>query len=173
MKVTEGHVSILERPILNNREPYVKHMSWLPLPKFNEGRDIISMGRPNSGSRDQLIFSARIFKKYIGCGKWKTEDSFTLSHRDLICNKCEHECKRRGEIRRRRTGRRTIASATNQISAWVIPQRAKSFSAQPGKDVGPRQKSTYCWNVTNAEFLLPKNGVYSQELIYFVLPALQ
>ena len=58
----------------------------------------MNTGELNTGSRDRPIFIALNSKKCMICRKWKTEDSFNLYGRELICNKCDHEAKLREKI---------------------------------------------------------------------------
>ncbi len=56
-------------------------------------------GRSNAGSRDLPIFIGLDSKKCMICRKWQTEDYFTLSGRELVCNKCDYVAKLRRKIR--------------------------------------------------------------------------
>ncbi len=94
MKIVMDQVNILHGPRKTNREPSLRHLTLWPVRKFYEKLDM-SIGRMSAGNRPILI--ARTSKKCIGCRNWKTEESFTLPGRELVCNKSDHKSKLRGE----------------------------------------------------------------------------
>ncbi len=97
--------------------------------KFNHKQGTVRTEKSNAGSRERPISISITSKKWMICWKWKTEDSFTLSGRDLICNKCDHEAKRREKNRRIGAGQGTRTDSAKQTSARVNPQHTK-FTAR-------------------------------------------
>ncbi len=173
MKIVMGHVSILHRLTTANRKVLLWNLIRSPFLKFDEKPDIMSTGRSNAVSGDRAIFIARTSKKCLSFMKWKTEDSFTLSGRDLICSKFDYASKFREKIRRRRTDQGNSTDTTRQKSARDNPQHAQPIHTQPRIWCTAQAAKSKMLEKLNAEFLVPKNGPYSHKMKYFALSVLK
>ncbi len=78
-----------------NRKTCVEHITRSLSQEFNEKKRTMGTRRSNGRPEGRPIFIARTSKKFSNCGKWKIENSFNLSSRNLVCDKFEHEVWRR------------------------------------------------------------------------------
>ena len=141
-----------------------REYSAVSILKFNLEQGTMSTVTSNAGSGDRPIFIAITSKKCMTCRKSKTKHSFTFSGRDLFCNKCDHEAKRREKI-----GEEEPVKELAQTQQGKH-QRKRILRTQSLPLVRPKPKSR---SAVNAEALVPEAWACFQERIYCVLFALR